>query len=199
RGAAGHPRATSPRRALEAALIGQGGQPLGMPTVASATGGKRYFDDLQEFPDTLFVSLDYPEQKATILYEMRVWTPYPLDGEPEGAAIFGDKGYVIIGNTRWRAFSPDGRVVAQGESPGSQHEQAHKTNFLSCIKSGGRPNCDIEVGHTTSVLCHLGNIAWRVGRTVRLDPESETIRDDPEANALRARSYRSPWILADRV
>jgi predicted dehydrogenase len=187
------------RRGLEAALIAQGGAPLGMPTVASATGGKRYFDDLQEFPDTLFVSLDYPDQKATILYEMRVWTPYPLDGESEGAAIFGDKGYVVIGNTRWRGFSPDGKVVAEGASPGGQHESAHKRNFLDCLKSGARPNCDIAIGHATSVLCHLGNIAWRVGRTVRFDPATETILDDPEANALRERSYRKPWVLGDAV
>jgi predicted dehydrogenase len=187
------------RRALEAALIAQGGKPLGMPTVASATGGKRYFDDLQEFPDTQFVSLDYPDQKATILYEMRVWTPYDLDGEPEGAAVFGDKGYVVIGNGRWRAFSPDGKVVAQGASPNSEHDRAHKQNFLDCIRSGKRPNCDIEIGHSTSVMCHLGNIAWRVGRTLRFDPATETITGDEEANSLRARGYREPWVLPDNI
>ena len=91
------------RRGLEAALVAQGGKPLGMPSVCSATGGKRYFDDMQEFPDTMFVTWDYPEQKATILYELRVWTPYKLDGQSEAAAIFGDKGYVIIGNRNWQA------------------------------------------------------------------------------------------------
>ncbi|MBX6313357.1 MAG: Gfo/Idh/MocA family oxidoreductase [Isosphaeraceae bacterium] len=187
------------RRGLEAALMARGGKPLGMPTVASATGGKRYFDDLQEFPDTLFVSLDYPDQQATILYEMRVWTPYKLDGEPEGAAIFGDRGYVIIGNSSWRACDPAGRIIAQGASPGAQHDQAHKKDFIACLRSGRRPNCDIAIGHTTSVLCHLGNIAWRVGRTIRFDPETETILDDPEANALRARQYRSPWVLQDDI
>jgi predicted dehydrogenase len=187
------------RRGLEAALIAQGGKPLGMPTVASATGGKRYFDDLQEFPDTQFVTLDYPKQNATILYEMRVWAPYKLDDEPEAAAIFGDKGYVTIGNSRWRAFAPDGKVVAQGASPGTQHDEAHKKNFLECVRSGSLPNCDIETGHATSVLCHLGNIAWRVGRTLRFDPETETLIGDQEANALRARQNRRPWVLPDNV
>jgi predicted dehydrogenase len=187
------------RRGLEAALIAQGGKPLGMPTTCSATGGKRYFDDLQEFPDTLFVSWDYPDQSATILYEMRIWTPYRLDDEPEGAAIFGDKGYVIIGNSRWRAYAPDGKVVAGGASPGNQHDEAHKQNFIDCIKSGKRPNCDIEIGHVSSVMCHLGNIAWRVGRTLRFDPATETIVGDPEANKLRGREYRSPWVLVDTV
>jgi predicted dehydrogenase len=187
------------RRGLEAALMARGGEPLGMPTTASATGGKRYFDDMQEFPDTQFVTLDYPDRKATVLYEMRVWSPYKLDDEPEGAAVFGDAGYVIIGNSRWRAFDPGGKVVAQGSSPGSQHEQAHKQDFLECIRSGRRPNCDIEIGHASSVMCHLGNIAWRVGRTLKFDPATETILDDPEANALRARTYRRPWVLEDQV
>ncbi len=187
------------RRGLEAALIGQGDQPLGMPTVASATGGKRYFDDAQEFPDTQFVTLDYPDRNATILYEMRVWAPYRLDDEPEGAAIFGDKGYVIIGNSRWRAFTPDGKVVAQGASSNTDHDIAHKRNFLECVRSGSRPNCDIEIGHTSSVLCHLGNIAWRTGRTIRFDPATETIVGDDQANALVGRTYRKKWELTDDV
>ena len=64
---------------------------------------------------------------------------------------------------------------------------------------GSRPNCDIEVGHASSVMCHLGNIAWRVGRTLKFDAATETILDDPEANALRARTYRRPWVLEDQV
>ena len=185
------------RRGLEAALAAQGGKPLGMPTVCSATGGKRYFDDMQEFPDTLFTTWDYPDRKASILYEMRVWTPYKLDDEAEGAAIFGDKGYVIIGNRRWRAFDGDGKLVTEGRGKSAEYDAAHKRNFVDCIASGKRPNCDIEIGHTTSVLCHLGNIAWRVGRTIRFDPETQTIQNDPQANALRTREYRSPWQLPE--
>ena len=126
------------RRGLEAALMARGGEPLGMPTTASATGGKRYFDDMQEFPDTQFVTLDYADQKATVLYEMRVWAPYKLDDEPEGAAVFGDAGYVVIGNSRWRAFDPGGKVVAQGSSPNSQHEKAHRQR-LPRVHPVGRP------------------------------------------------------------
>lgn len=185
------------RRGLEAALLAKGGKPLGMPTVCSATGGKRYFDDLQEFPDTLFTTFDYPEQKVSLLYEMRVWAPYRLDGESEGAAIFGDQGYVIIGNSQWRAYAGDGKLLASGKSDNQQHDAAHKADFIACVKTGQRPQCDIEIGHTTSVLCHLGNIAWRVGRTLYFDPVTETISNDDEANRLRSRTYRKPYVLPD--
>lgn len=38
-----------------------------------------------------------------------------------------------------------------------------------------------------SLLCHAGNIALRVGRTLRVDPTNETFFEDDEANALRTR------------
>src|SRR5690606_3089215 len=128
-----------------------------------------------------------------------LWSPYKLDGEPEGAAVFGDKGYVVVGNSRWQAHAPDGKVVAQGGSSNTDHDKAHKQNFIDCIKSGRRPNCDIEIGHLASTLCHLGNIAWRVGRTLEFDPKAGAIVGDDQANALARRSYRKPWVLPDPV
>ena len=45
-------------------------------------------------------------------------------------------------------------------------------------------------------MCHLGNAAWRAGRTLKFDPETYTIRDDPDANQFLVRTeYRKPWVL----
>jgi hypothetical protein len=70
-------------------------------------------------------------------------------------------------------------------------------NFLVCVKSRQRPNSDLEtVGHPACFLCHAGNVAWRVGRSLEIEPETEAFRDDDEANVLRTRpSYRAPWLL----
>jgi hypothetical protein len=72
-------------------------------------------------------------------------------------------------------------------------------DFLDCIKTRARPTCDLEtIGHRASVLCHAGNIAARVGRTLTLDAESEMFQGDEDANALRGRTeWRSPWTLPD--
>ena len=43
-----------------------------------------------------------------LTYEMRIWAPYSMDGESEGSALFGDRGYIIVGNRRWRAFTNGG-------------------------------------------------------------------------------------------
>ena len=57
-------------------------------------------------------------------------------------------------------------------------------NFLDCVKSRKRPNADIEAGHHTNTVCRLGNIAYRVGRTLRWDAAKEQIIGDAEANRL---------------
>jgi hypothetical protein len=102
------------------------------------------------------VTWDYPG--ALLHYEMRVWSRPPLDGEAEAAAIYGENGYVVIGNQSWRACDEKGRVVKSG-APGTDDDVAHKRDMLHAIRNGGRPSCDIAAGHRATSLAHLGNIA----------------------------------------
>ena len=83
------------------------------------------------------------------------------------------------------------------QSAGGDADQAHVRNFLDCMRSRAKPNADLEtVGRPSSLLCHMGNIAWRVGRTVKFDYESYNFIGDDEANALRTRAeYRKPYVL----
>ena len=181
--------------ALNAACKAQGDEPCVLPQRISAIGGKLYFDDMQEFPDTLQVSYEYGTNvPKTLTYEMRVWAPYQFMGESEGSALFGDRGYIVIGNRRWRAYNREGLVK---EEAGDSHEKPHVQNFVDCIKSREKPFCDLEtVGHPASVLCHAGNISARVGRELRLDTQTEEFVNDDEANALRGRpQWRKPWVL----
>jgi predicted dehydrogenase len=180
------------RRGLEAGFAARGEKLPEWPTAVSVSGGKYYFDDQQEWPDTMLVTWDYPG--ATLLYEMRIWSPYSLEGESEGAAIYGDKGYVVISNTRWRAFGPKGEPGPSGSGAKGEDDVRHKRNFLKCIRDGGTPNCDIAIGHVSSALSHMGNIAWRVNRKLRLDPVSHRF-DDDQANGYWSRTYREPWVL----
>jgi hypothetical protein len=170
-----------------------------LPSGIFASGGKWYFDDAQEFPDTMQVNYEFGSGASTKLltYEMRVWTGYTYIGHSEGAAIFGDQGYLIMGNENWVAMGRGNKQLAEGK--GDSHEGPHVQNFIDCIKSRAKPYCDLEtVGHPASVLCHAGNIAARVGRKLTLDPITETFVGDAEANALRGRpEYRAPWLLPE--
>lgn len=182
------------RRGLAAGFEAMGKTLPDWPTAVSAAGGKLFFDDAQEWPDTLVVTWDYPG--ATLMYEMRNWQPNPIDGEAEGAAVYGENGYVVIGNGTWRAFDENHRIVVRGASTKNDDDARHKRDMLNAIRDGGRPACDIEIGHCASGLVHLGNIAWRTDRKLRFDPETETFGDN-EANRLLGREYRKPWILPD--
>jgi hypothetical protein len=130
-----------------------------------------------------------------LTYEMRVWCAYPFEGEAEGAGVFGDGGYIIIGNSRWRAFDAKGKLVKE-ESAG-YNDAGHAQNFIDCMHSRQKPAADLEtVGHPSSMLCHLGNAAWRAGRTLRFDPETYTFSEDSNASQFITRpEYRKPWLL----
>ena len=182
------------RWGLEAALASEGKTLPATPRAVSAHGGKHYFDDDQEWPDNLMVSYDYGG--CVLTYEMRIWSPYALEGEREGAAVLGDEGYVVIGNSRWRAFDAQGQQVAD-DTDGGDTTAAHAENFLASMRSRQKPAADLEsVGHPSSLLCHLGNAAWRAGRTLRFDPQAYTFIDDEEANQYLTRpEYRQPWTL----
>ena len=183
------------RRGLEAALAAQGRVLPEWPSAVSAAGGKLFFDDAQEFPDTLMVTWEYGGA-AMLVYEMRIWTPNFLEGEEEGAMIYGEHGAVMIGNRHWRATGRDGKVMHAGTaSDNNQHDPAHKRDFLKAIRDGKRPSCDIHIGHVSSSLTHLGNIAWRVNRKLQFEAATQSFVGDAEANALLGRSYRAPWTL----
>jgi predicted dehydrogenase len=182
------------RWALGAALAAQNETLRDLPRSVSALGGKYYFDDAQEWPDTLMVTYDFAPG-VLLTYEMRVWNAYPLHDEPEGAAICGDNGFVIIGNSRWRAFDAKGKPIR--EEKGGYNDLGHAKNFLDCMRSRQRPNADLEtIGHPSSLLCHIGNAAWRSGRTLHFDPATCTFKDDADANRFLTRAeYRKPWLL----
>jgi predicted dehydrogenase len=167
------------------------------PSTVSAAGGKLVFDDDQQVPDSQVVAFEFPETKQMLVYEQRLWSPYVQEGYENGVAFYGTDGYILSGRSGWRLFEPRNKEVPTPKRPFS--DEPHRRNFLDCIKAGDRPNADIEEGHRSSTLAHLGNIATRLGRRLAFDPKSETISQDDEAASLLRRSYRKPFEIPDRV
>jgi predicted dehydrogenase len=164
------------------------------PSKVAALGGKYFFDDDQQFPDTQTVIFEYAAQGAgkrpkQLIFEQRIWSPYVQEGHENGNAFYGTKGMLVLGKGKgWELFGP--RNEPREKMAGNPNGGAHHRNFLECIKSGARPNADVEIGHLSAALCHLGNIATRVGRTLIFDPASEKVVGDEEANRLVKREYR---------
>jgi myo-inositol 2-dehydrogenase/D-chiro-inositol 1-dehydrogenase len=71
----------------------------------------------------------------------------------------------------------------------------HKANWLECIKSRAETIAPAEIGHRSCTVCLLGDIAMRLGRTLRWDPDKELFIGDEQANKMLWRPMRSPWTL----
>jgi predicted dehydrogenase len=74
---------------------------------------------------------------------------------------------------------------------------AHVRNFLDCVRSRKDPVARVEVGHRSASVCHLGNIAVRLGKkkVLHWDPAAERFTNDDEANAMLTRPMRAPWKI----
>jgi predicted dehydrogenase len=167
------------------------------PSTITALGGKYFFDDDQEFPDTQTVIFEWLAsgergRKKQLIFEQRIWTPYKMEGYENGAAFYGTQGMLVMGHSEgWRLYGPRNRELSTME--GRPDLRAHHRNFFECIRSGQRPTADIDIGHRAAALCHLGNIATRVGRVLHFDPPTEEIHNDKEAGPLVGREYREHW------
>jgi predicted dehydrogenase len=171
------------------------------PTTISAVGGKYFFDDDQQFPDTHQVSFEYPGvgtpgSPRLLIYEQRLWSTnlpsvYNCDS---GVEYYGTEGRMFL--------SRRGKIQILGErnqrkdidiETASQDTKAHVADFVNAIREDRRPNADIEIGHLTSSLCHLGNLSARLGRSIKFDPQAEQVVGDEGANQQLGREYRDHW------
>jgi hypothetical protein len=83
-------------------------------------------------------------------------------------------------------------ILAEQSDPSEQHSP-HVRSFIDCLRSRARPISEIEDGHYANVAGRLGNIAYRLGRTLRWDAGKEQVVGDDEANRLALGTYREPW------
>ncbi len=166
------------------------GLDLECPVRVSSAGGRYHFEDDQECPDTQVVTYDFGHQ--TLVWEHRSVLPQPLDGEPAGVSFLGEKGSVILGNTGYRILDPQGKELQK--TAGSVPSAPHVGHFLASLPTRNEPPAaSATEGHLSTLLCHLGNISQRLGRSIRVNPETRQVREDREAASLWHREYRPGW------
>ena len=120
----------------------------------------------------------------------------PGDSPPFGAVFIGEKGKCTI--TRGALVSDPPELVREALK-GAAKGDLHVENWIECIQSRRKPNADVEIGHRSATVCHLGNIARWTNRKVRWDSASETFPDDADANKLLDRHRRKPYELPETV
>lgn len=159
------------------------------PRRVTSGGGRYHFDDDQESPDTQVVTFDFGDR--AISWEGRSCQRHGYEGSQFGAAFYGDRGTLVTDGAAYTLFDAEDKPAPKVS--GSGDDEPHLRNFLDCIRNGRRPNADIEEGHQSTTLCHLGNIAWRVGRTINCDLKTGRILGDRPAARLWSREYRRGW------
>lgn len=127
-----------------------------------------------------------------------------------GNIFYGSEGYLEIDGSTWRAYRNKesepfaGSKVIQANASetltGSSNTE-HFVNFLDAIKSGNNEtlHCDILDGHYSSAVPFLANISYRLGREIRFMGNSEKCINDPAADAMLTRKYRSPYVVPSKV
>ena len=160
-----------------------------LPTRISAAGGKFHFHDDQQTPDTLNVQYAFPDH--TILWEHRLWSTHGPEGRSAAVAFYGEQGTLVVDRGGWKIYDRKEPIIADT----SEQLGNHCRHFIDCLKTRELPVADIEVGHLSSTLCHLGNIAYRLGREIQFDSEHLDVRHDDEARLLLSREYRPQWEL----
>ncbi|MBM3474993.1 MAG: Gfo/Idh/MocA family oxidoreductase [Armatimonadetes bacterium] len=128
---------------------------------------------------------------------------YP-DGTTLVTASTGDHGIKFEGPDGWvhvdRGFLETFPAELKDEvlGPGDvrlYHDGGHQQDWLNCIKTRERPICDIEIGASSVIVCHLENIAIRLGRKLEWDPVNHRFVNHEGANRWLSRPYRAPWHL----
>jgi predicted dehydrogenase len=169
---------------------------VGLDLPVSVSGyGQDIVPDAKEWPDCQTVMYQFPG--CTMVWEQRHWSAFgPGGGAKNCCEIVGSKGAILIDRGGWTTHEKAGDYKPERHR-GSDLETPHVLSFARAIREGGRPNTPIEEGHKSSILCHLGNIATRLGRSVAFDPATEGITGDDEAAAMMGREYRAPWSLGE--
>jgi len=113
-----------------------------------------------------------------------------------GVTFYGTNGTLFVSRSEIRADPSQILDTPPGAGPTLlQTSGDHHSNWFECIKTRAKPICDVEVGHRSATVCHLGNIAVRLGRKLTWDPATERFLEDEEADRYISRPMRSPWSV----
>ena len=182
---------------LDVAIWGMG---VDYPTEVVCSGGQYYYDDDHQTPDHQTIVYNYPN--CSIIYEMRLFTPYKLEGHDNGNIFYGTEGSMSFGRRGVAVTMKDGEEKQiTGDAPEGSGDIM--LNFLHAVRHNDPSKLDAPittVGAPVTIHCHLGNIGTRLGnQKVVYDPATEKITAcggrEAEANALLTREYRTGYEL----
>lgn len=180
------------------------GMNVDYPTRVSSNGGRFHYQDDWETPDTQVINLDFGS-KGSMTWEGRSCNGKLIEGSGVGLIFYGEKGALQIdGGNSYKIFDLKNNIVKEVKNdlpidprnnmnPSQALDAFHFQNFFDGIKKGTKLASDIVSGHQSTLLCQLGNIAYRTGTTLDIDPATGRIKNNKAANKLWKREYEKGW------
>jgi len=161
------------------------------PHKVTYNGGRYFYQDEQETPDTGTAVYDFGHAGCEWIQS----SCHPRAAEKPLAEVmfYGDNGTMAIARDAWAVYDPKGVEVSKGKGAGGG-DPAHVGNFLDANRGKATLNSPIDEGQKSTMMCHLGNIAYRTNTVVRCDPKTGKLIDNPEGEKLWKRAaYREGW------
>lgn len=173
------------------------------PTSVSSEGGRFRFDDDWETPDTQIIDIRFGND-CLVTWEGRSCNSRDTEGRDRGVIFYGENGAMETGGNSYKIFDLKNNLVKEvtsndvidgrdPSSPSASLDGVHINDFLDAIRNNRKPNADIEELHKSTLLVQLGNIAWRTGHRLNIDPSNGHIVNDSEAQKLWGRTYEPGW------
>ena len=191
------------------------------PTTVTAAGGRFAVGGMGDQPDLLQVTYEYPG--FILSYEtcntnsfgsigrltpgMHLHGARGPENRPNGMAFYGSNGTLVVDRLGFELIPESGAYggsLGGGDSyvpselrrerrSGDEPSALHAQHFVRCVRDGEKPRTDALTGHRSSLIAHLGNIAYRAGRKLHWDADREDFVNDPVASRMLGRKARKPW------
>jgi predicted dehydrogenase len=187
------------------------------PKAVVAMGGNYAIEDGREIPDTLTAIWDFDGVQMLFTQINANAAPGNLQGAE--MIVRGTKGTMYIHGNRWevvpervtsielpartpldrtseRAYNPSRKPAIEARKmEGSADTAFHARNFLDCLKSRAKCNCDILDGHISTANTLIANIALKTRSLLEWDGKAEKFTNNPAANRMLSYQYRAPYKL----
>lgn len=182
------------------------GMDVDYPTMVNSVGGRYFYKDDWETPDTQIINIEFGKSKS-ISWEGRSCNGLYVEGSSVGCIFYGEKGSLLItGSDGYKIIGLDNKLVKEQYSktqidprnlmnPAEQLDALHIQNFFDGIRNGTSLNSDIESGHKSTLLLQLGNISQRVGHSLEIDPMNGRIKNDFTATKYWNSDYEPGWEM----
>ncbi len=175
------------------------------PLKTTSAGGRLHYEDDWEFYDTQNIMYEFEGGKA-INWEGRSCNGFNFYGRGRGTIISATEGTLIVDRNGHEFYDKKHKLIKEYKDSaenntmgttglGDPLNELHVGNFIDAIKNGAKQNSHIAEGYKSVLLCQLGNISQKMGRTLYTDPRNGRIVGDPEAMTMWGRDYEPGWEM----